>query len=926
VAVAVGPSEEVIGRADELAAIDGMLERAGTELAALALEGEAGIGKTALWRAGGKAAQRRGFRILSSRPARSDAQLPLGVFGDLFSQIPADVLARLPRPQRRALEVALLRIDPGGAAADQRALSVATLGLIRELAGDAPVLLALDDVQWVDESSGGVLSFALRRLEGVPVGVLLTLRSGVETRPFDPESAFPEYALERSTVGPLSLAVLHRLFEARLGRSFPRLVLLKIEQASGGNPFYALEIAHALMRRGTDIAAGEPLPVPDGLATLTGERLRTLPEAARHALLLAATAPVPTLETLVDAGVAEPTVVLEPAVRERIVSFERGLIRFEHPLLAQAALASVDAETLRELHLRLAEAARSEDARAHHLGEAASGPSEEAAAALEQSGERARSRGASLDAVSLYERASLLTPDLERGTARATIAAEGAFIDLADARYADAILARALDRGVPGAARAEAMSLRALVWYFQGRQVEATTLCEEALAESKPDRVVRAKILLRCAYLHGQLDMKRSVRELVEALEILERGDEAVDDDLMAEALLDRASGALQMAQGLRTPDIERAAHLHREGGRSWEWDRCEMILYELARHTDDLETALARLYAQIERRANRGVEDPFRFVHAALINCWLGDWTTARTWAERAMETYEREGIDHYGAFALRGLALVEALEGNVAEARRLSLRGLELADGEGDLVVANLHRGILGFVALSTGDIEEADRELRAAARLDERLGAEHPLRTRIGGDLVEAAVGVGDIARAERAVERLERAGRAAPTPWTLALGARCRGLLEAARGDLDGAATALERAVEEHERLPMPFERGRTLLAKGRVHHRRKEKKLAEATLSEAARIFEELGSSLWAEQARAELTRVGLRRREPDELNETERRVAELAADGLSNQEIAQRAFLSVKTVEANLTRVYRKLGIRSRAGLARRLS
>ena len=333
-AVAVGPNEEVIGRADELAAVEGMLERAATELAALALEGEAGIGKTALWQAGRMAAQRRGFRVLSSRPARSEAQLPLGVFGDLFSQVPAGVLARLPGPQRQALEAALLRIDPDGAAADQRALSVATLGLIRELAGDAPVLLALDDVQWVDESSGGVLSFAFRRLEGVPVGVLLTLRQGVEPRPFDPGSAFPEAALERSTVGLLSLAVLHRLFEARLGRSFPRLVLLKIEKASGGNPFYALEIGHALMRRGTDIAAGEPLPVPDGLATLTGELLLY---AARSDLGMRFCSrrrlPFRRSRRLSMRALPSRLSSSRPAVRERIVSFERGLIRSEHPLL-----------------------------------------------------------------------------------------------------------------------------------------------------------------------------------------------------------------------------------------------------------------------------------------------------------------------------------------------------------------------------------------------------------------------------------------------------------------------------------------------------------------------------------------------------------------------------------------------------------------
>ena len=267
-----------------------------------------------------------------------------------------------------------------------------------------------------------------------------------------------------------------------------------------------------------------------------------------------------------------------------------------------------------------------------------------------------------------------------------------------------------------------------------------------------------------------------------------------------------------------------------------------------------------------------------------------------------------------------------MDALEGRVEDARRLSVRGLELAEQTGDLVVAILHRQILGFVALTTGDVEEADRQLSAAAELDEELGARHPLRSRLDGDRVEAALGVGDLERAERVVHRLERVGAIAPTPWTLAVGARCRGLLEAARGDLDAAAVALERAVEEHERLPMPFERGRTLLAKGQVHHRRKEKRLADETLREAVRVFEELGSPVWADRARAQLARVGLRRREPGDLNETELRVAELAAEGLSNQEIAQRAFLSVKTVEANLTRVYRKLGIRSRAALARRLS
>jgi DNA-binding CsgD family transcriptional regulator len=917
---------QVIGRADELAAVDRLLARAARACAALVFEGEAGIGKTALWGVGRAVAQERGFRVLSSRPARSETQLPLGVFGDLFSGVSADLLEKLPGPQRRALEVALLRADPEDVAADQRALSVATLSLLRELAADAPLLLAVDDVQWLDQSSAGILAFALGRLRGSPVGILLTQRAGAEPHPLDLEAALLGDAPERRTLGPLSVAALHRLFGARLGHSFPRLILIKIEKMSGGNPFYALEIGRALERRSTDVTAGEPLPVPDSVAALTRERIRALPETTRHALLLAATAPVPTLETLADAGVVEPARALEPAVRESIVALERGYVRFAHPLLAQAALASVDVDALRELHLALARNARSEDARAHHLGAAASGHDEVAAAALEGAAVRARARGASLDAVSLYERASRLTPDPDRAVVRAIGAAEGAHSDLSDPQYADAILARALERAQPGPARAEAMSLRAIVWYYHGRQAEATRLCEEALAEAAGDDVVRAKVLLRVAYLHGQLDLERTEAELKEAAVLLERAHGPIEPELLASALLDRAVFSLQMAEGSRSEDVERGTLLHAAVGRSWEWERCEGTLYELALHTDDLDTARARMSNEIERLADRGAEDPFRFVHMALLDSRLGDWHAARAWAERALEAYEREGADLHPAFALRGLALVDALEGRVDEARQLSCRGLELATERGDLVVALLHRQILGFVALSTGDVDEADRQLSAAGELDAQLGARHPLRTRLDGDRVEAALAVGDVERARQVVERLERVGSAAPTPWTLAIGARCRGLLEAARGDLDAAAAALERAVEKHERLPMPFERARTLLAKGQVHHRRKEKKLADATLREALRIFDELGSPLWAERTQAELARVGLRRREPDELSETERRVAEFAAEGLSNQEIAQRAFLSVKTVEANLTRVYRKLGIRSRAALARKLA
>jgi len=366
-----GASEEVIARSYELGAVERLLSRAAAGPAALVLSGEAGIGKTTLWNAARAEAGARGFRVLSSRPARTEAQLPLGGFGDLFGGVPAELLERLPDPQRRALEVALVRVEPGEELADQRALSVASVALLGALAARQPVLIALDDVQWLDESTGGVLAFAIRRLEGSPVGVLLTLRGTGTVDALGVQAALSPGRIEQYTLSPLSLAALHRLFVSRIGRSFPRLVLLRIEELSGGNPFYALEIGKALERRDREATPGEPLPLPETLAALTAERIAGLPAPTRKALLLAAAAYEPELARLRSAGVREPERTLQPALEEGIVEVARGAVHFAHPLLAHAVLASADEQTLRQIHRRLAEASRSEDACARHLGDAA---------------------------------------------------------------------------------------------------------------------------------------------------------------------------------------------------------------------------------------------------------------------------------------------------------------------------------------------------------------------------------------------------------------------------------------------------------------------------------------------------------------------------------------------------------------------------
>jgi len=264
---------------------------------------------------------------------------------------------------------------------------------------------------------------------------------------------------------------------------------------------------------------------------------------------------------------------------------------------------------------------------------------------------------------------------------------------------------------------------------------------------------------------------------------------------------------------------------------------------------------------------------------------------------------------------------ASLDALRGRVDEARAAGEEALGLSVAAGALWgVAECHAA-LGFLELSLGGLHAARHHFDRAAEINDSIGPEEPRLLRYHADLTETLVALGDLDRAETVLLCLERSGKAAGSAWAAATGARCRGLLCSARGDLDGAVRSFEEAVVAHERLPIPFELGRTLLGKGQIHRRRNERRLAKDALGRSLTIFEELGTPLWVERAQAEMRRLGLRRGAPDELTPSEETVASLAASGLTNREIAERAFVSPKTVEANLSRVYRKLGIHSRAEL-----
>ncbi len=350
--------------------------------------------------------------------AAAERELSFAALGDLLAGT-QDEIGRLPAPQRRALRIALVLEEPQGEPPDERAIAVATLALLRRLAADAPLLVALDDLQWLDRASAGVLGFAFRRLDAEPVGVLATARTGSAEPLVDLETE------ERLLVGPLSLQALDQLVRARLGARLLRPTLRQLEQASGGNPFYALELAASLLRSGHRLEPGEPLPIRGRLRELVGERLATLTPGGRRAALAAAALAQPT-ETALRRAARGDADAVDDAVSASVLVRDGETVRFAHPLLASTLYDDASPAERRNLHLRLARLVRDPEERARHLAEAAEGPDETVAEALEVAAANVAARGAPDTGAQLAKRAVELTPPERSAEATARRGAAGA--------------------------------------------------------------------------------------------------------------------------------------------------------------------------------------------------------------------------------------------------------------------------------------------------------------------------------------------------------------------------------------------------------------------------------------------------------------------------------------------------------------------
>ncbi|MPZ00474.1 MAG: AAA family ATPase [Actinophytocola sp.] len=905
--------DAVVGREAELSAVGRLLERVADGPAMLVLAGEAGIGKTTVWRYGVRRAQDRGFTTLVCRPVAAEVRLSYAGLADLLAEVHASAFVRLPQPQRRALDAALLRTGDVDPAPDPRAVAAGMLSLLRELAGAMPVLLAIDDVQWLDEPTRRVLEFAVRRCRG-PVATLVTLRDDpaalAELRPSEPDR------LETVPVGPLSLAALHHVLTQHTGQIWSRPALVRIAQACGGNPFFALELA----RSSEDHPLG-PLVLPDTLRELVRDRLDHSSPSVREALLVASALAAPRVDLVGRALGGDAGSLLGEAEDQGIVMLAgNGVVRFSHPLLATGAYTDATPSARRELHRRLSGVVDDVEERARHLALAALGPDPETIAALDAAADAARRRGAPATGAELRELAIGLGAD----SPPRRVQAAHDHVHAGDPTRARHLLESAIADLDAGPVRADALALLGQIHYLVEDYATAATLLERALAEAGTDVALRVFTALELGF--ALVNGGRVAEALPLAETAAKEAEQLADRGLLAEALgavaivrflAGQGVDEVTFARALELEDVDRPSHATR-------WPALNATMATLWSHR--LAEARSGLAGLRRRCLDHGLESDLWFVcyHEADAALRCGDIPTAKRLVTDMAERAALTGAELPRAFALAARAQLQAWIGEVDEARSSAASALATVTEAGMVSGSLFTLGTLGLAELSVGDYEKTAEWLAPAAGQMAAMGLNEPAVVPFLPDAVQALVALNRLDEAEPLVALLEDSGSRRGHAWAEAVGARCRGLVLSAQRRPGDATAAFDRALAAHDRLPeLRYDRARTLLVVGECQRRQNQRRAAHTSLAEAARLFAELGAAQWEHAARATLDRIGLHAGAGDELTATEQRVADLAASGMTVRAMAAALLISPKTVEAHLTRIYRKLGIRSRAELGR---
>jgi DNA-binding CsgD family transcriptional regulator len=904
----------LLGRAEEREALDRLLAnvRAG-QSAVLVIRGEAGVGKTSLLHHCARHAS--GFRVARIAGVESEMELP---FAGLH-QLCAPMLGRLgalPEPQQAALSVALGLSS--GAAPDRFLVALAALSLLAEVAAERPLLCFVDDTQWLDAASRQVLGFVARRLLAESVAIVFAVRDPTDEREL---VSLPELALgglpEEEARALLATVIPGRLDE----RVRDRLVA-----ETRGNPLAILELPRVLAA--TQLPGGVGLEdayaLPGRIEESFVRRLEALPHDSRLLLLVAAAEPVGDPLLLLRAserlGIAASAV--EAATDELLVLGER--VTFRHPLVRSAVYRSAAVQERRAVHLALAEATDPDadpDRRAWHLAAAAAGPDEQVALELERSAGRAQARGGLAAAAAFLQRAVALTGDPARRADRALAAAE-ASLQAGSFDVARRLLATAEVGPVDELQRARLDLLRAEAAYSESRGSEAPALLLRAAKTLDPldPKLARDTYLdaWSAALFAGRLASSGSLHDV--SRDALARPRPA-GPQRPSDLLLDGFSLAFTDGRSTAAPVLERAAtsfagsNVTIEEVLRWGW-----LATAAAVMVWDYETCVAV--------GTRGVllarESGALTVLAVSVNVLAqamalgGESGSAASLIAEADSVTEATGtrVAPYGALVLAGLRGRESEAAAVIDATIHEAT----AGGQGTAVqYAHWARSVL---LNGLGRYQEA----LAAAKDASDDTPELFVSVWALSELIEAAARSEDTARARSALERLAEATCAAETDWGLGIAARSRALLS----EGETAERLYQEAIERLGRTRLRPDLARARLLYGEWLRREKRRVDARAQLGAAHDQFTSIGMEAFAERARTELVATGQRIRKRtvetrDDLTAQERQIAQLARDGLSNPEIGARLFLSPRTVEWHLRKVFTKLGVRSRRELANAL-
>ncbi|MCC7077927.1 MAG: AAA family ATPase [Acidimicrobiia bacterium] len=925
----------IVGRDVELGALDAFLGDMGDAVDVAVLAGEAGAGKTALLDTVAARAAADGHIVLACSPGESERTLSYVALADLMGDVYDERGHLLPPPRRHALEAALgLSLDEEGGPSAQH-VCLAVHALLRSLTAEQPVLVVVDDAQWLDASTARVLTFGIRRLRHAPAGMVAALRTAnplSDAPAISPLTALMHLAgpleelLSDSTtwleVGPLTLEDLGTVLRGRLGADFTGALLADIHSLTRGNPFLALEIAASLSPHELRTASrGEPIALPGRLRLLAVHRLADLDAAARRLVSAAALSEQLTpdrLETLCrhigiepgDGKAAFSTGVLERA---------GDRVRFCHPLLRAAAAGLLSPEERRDLHRWFAEESENPEVRASHLALASEGPDPAVALAAETAAATAALRAAPDAAGAHLEVACHFTPDSDRMALRSRHLRAGTWFRVAgDQRRSRPLLERAVELSTPGRERAEAL-LALVTGVGMGTYSEYFAVLDEILVEAREDPELQARVLRQ------QIPDRVAAGDIATAAE---RADELVavaaclgEPDRRIARLL-AGIVAFVRGDGFGEKELESLRNLAVSDGFDNEADL--NILSEALKAKGDFQGARVHLGRSLEAAQARGDENVLPNTQAllSLLECQAGNLDYAARLADAAVDLADEMGQERRLAWLLGVRALVAACRGHEQDARRDAAAGRdESARTGGTLGLVFAHMA-LGELAIAAGEHTEARNVLEPLDTLADAVGIREPCLQRWVPNLVEALICMGESLRATAVLDPFEARSRALGRPWGTAVATRCRGLLAAAAGDKTAAVELLAQAVAMTEELAEKGERGRALLAYGSLLRRQRRRRAAADVLTEGRDVFDAVGAGMWLARVEAELGTSRPQSTCDGELTPAERRVADAVARGLSNRSVAEALFLSPKTVEGHLARIYRKLGIHSRTALA----